>query len=115
MSTTSLLQILPGPFNFLATDPEEVRRLIPDFPRVLPTPRPIFLEDESATPLQGFPLLLSGGLLDLRAALRDLLEAEEAVQVAGLRREGHDVRAHTQAWDRYTTLLCRAVENATIS
>ncbi|HEY4590757.1 MAG TPA: hypothetical protein VIJ61_00020 [Thermoanaerobaculia bacterium] len=115
MSTTSLLQILPGPFNFLSTDPEEVRRLLPDLPRALPMPRPIFLEDESATPIQGFPVLLSAGLLDLRAALRDLLDAEEAVQVAGLRREGHDVKAHTQAWDRYTTLLCRAVENATIS
>ncbi len=115
MSSTSFLQTLPGPFNFLSTDPEEVRRLIPDLQRMLPMPRPIFLEDESATPLQGFPVLLSAGLLDLRAALRDLLDAEEAVQVAGLRREGHDVKAHTQAWDRYTALLCRAVENATIS
>src|SRR3954447_6474080 len=115
MSTTSLLQILPGPFNFLSTDPEEVRRLLPDLPRALPMPRAIFLEDESATPIQGFPVFLSAGLLGLRAALRDLLEAEEAVQVAGLRREGHDVKAHTQSWDRYTTLLCRAVENATIS
>ena len=115
MNTTSLLQILPGPFNFLSPDPEEVRRLIPDLQRVLPMPRPIFLEDESATPLQGFPVLLSAGLLDLRAALRELVDAEEAVQVAGLRREGHDVKAHTQGWDRYTLLLCRAVENATIS
>src|SRR4051794_1551348 len=115
MNTTSLLQILPGPFNFLSPDPDEVRRLIPDLQRVLPMPRPIFLEDESATPLQGFPILLSAGLLDLRAALRELVEAEEAVQVAGLRREGHDVKAHTQGWDRYTALLCRAVENATIS
>ena len=35
--------------------------------------------------------------------------------MAGLRREGHDVRAHTQGWERYVALLCRAVENATIS
>jgi hypothetical protein len=115
MNTTSFLQTLQGPFNFLSPDPEEVRRLMPDLQRVLPMPRPIFLEDESATPLQGFPVLLSAGLLDLRAALRDLVAAEEAVQVAGLRREGHDVKAHTQAWDRYTVLLCRAIENATIS
>src|SRR4051794_1688527 len=112
MNTTSLLQILPGPFNFLSPDPEEVRRLIPDLQRVLPMPRPIFLEDEGATPLQGFPVLLSAGLFDLRAALRELVDAEETVQVAGLRREGHDVKIHTQAWDRYTLLLCRAVENA---
>jgi hypothetical protein len=115
MNTTSFLQMLPGPFNFLSPDPDEVRRLIPDLQRVLPMPRPIFLEDESATPLQGFPVFLSAGLLDLRAALRELVEAEEAMQVAGLKREGHDVKAHTQGWDRYTALLCRAVENATIS
>jgi hypothetical protein len=115
MNPTSLLQMLQGPFNFLSPDPEEARRLLPELLRVLPMPRPIFLEDESATPLQGFPVLLSEGLLDLRAALRGYIEAEESVQVAGLRREGHDVKGHTQAWERYTARLCRAVENATIS
>ena len=115
MNPTSFLQMLQGPFNFLRPDPEEVRRLMPDLQRVLPMPRPIFLEDESATPLQGFPVLLSPGLLGLRAALRDFIDAEEALQVAGLRREGHDVRAHNQAWERYVALLSRAVENATIS
>jgi hypothetical protein len=115
MNPTSLLQMLQGPFNFLSADPEEARRLLPDLLRVLPMPRPIFLEDESATPLQGFPVLLSPGLLDLRAALAGYIEAEETVQVAGLRREGHDVKAHRQAWERYAALLSRAVENATIS
>jgi hypothetical protein len=115
MNPTSFLQNLQGPFNFLSSDPEEARRLMPDLLRVLPTPRPVFLEDESATPLQGFPVLLSPGLLDLRSALREHIEAEEAMQVAGLRREGHDVKAHTQGWERYVALLCRASENATIS
>jgi hypothetical protein len=115
MNPTSFLQMLQGPFNFLSSDPEEGRRLMPDLLRVLPTPRPIFLEDESATPFQGFPVLLSSGLLALRAALREHIETEEAVQVAGLRRAGHDVKGHTQGWERYSTLLCRALENATIS
>ncbi|HEV8582939.1 MAG TPA: hypothetical protein VGX68_28060 [Thermoanaerobaculia bacterium] len=115
MISTSFLQMLQGPFNFLRPDPEEVRRLMPDLQRVLPMPRPIFLEDESATPLQGFPILLSSGMDDLRTALADTITAEEDVQVAGLRRESHDVRAYTQAWDRYGALLARAVENATIS
>ena len=115
MNPTSLLQMLQGPFNFLRPDPEEVRRLMPDLQRTLPAPRPIFLEEESATPLQGFPVLVSDGVRALRAALRDYVEAEESVQLAGFRREGHDVRAHTQAWERYVTLLSRAVENATIS
>jgi hypothetical protein len=115
MNPTSLLQSLQGPFNFLSSDQEETRHLMPDLLRVLPMPRPIFLEDESATPLHGFPVLLSAGLLDLRAALRELIEAEEASQVAGFRREGHDVKAHAQAWERYAALLARAIENATIS
>ena len=115
MNAMSFLQILQGPFNFLRPDADEVRRLMPDLQRVLPMPRPIFLEDESATPLQGFPILLSPGVLGLRAALREYIEAEEAVQVAGLRRESHDVKAHTQAWERYVALLTTAVENATIS
>ncbi|HYX24031.1 MAG TPA: hypothetical protein VFC23_07745 [Thermoanaerobaculia bacterium] len=115
MNPTSLLQMLQGPFNFLRPEPDEIRRLLPDLRRLLPQPRPIFLEDENATPLQGFPISLSRGMLELRAALRGYVLAEEGVQVAGLRREGHDVRAHTQAWERYVALLSRALENATIS
>ncbi|HSG39200.1 MAG TPA: hypothetical protein VLE27_06145, partial [Thermoanaerobaculia bacterium] len=115
MNSTSFLQMLQGPFNFLRTDSEEVRLLMPDLKRVLPMPRPIFLEDESATPLQGFPVLISPGARNLRDALRELIEADEALQVAGLRRESTDPKVLTQAWDRYVALLSRAVENATIS
>src|SRR6185295_14063670 len=115
MNPMSFLQMLQGPFNFLRADPEEVRRLVPDLERELPIPRPIFLEDESATPLQGFPVLLSAGLCELRQALGGCIAAEEAVQVAGLRREAHDVNAYTQGWDRYAGLLSKAIENATIS
>jgi hypothetical protein len=115
MNHTSFLQMLQGPFNFLRPDPDEIRRLLPDLQRLLPMPRPIFLEDENATPMQGFPICLSPGALELRAALRDHIQAEEAVQIAGLKREGHDVKAHTQGWERYSALLTRALENATIS
>jgi hypothetical protein len=115
MNPTSLLQMLQGPFNFLRPDPEELRRVMPDLGRVLPMPRPIFLEDESATPLQGFPILLSPGMRELRDSLAGYIGAEEALQMAGLRRGGHDVKAHTQAWERYIETLSRAVENATIS
>ncbi|HEX4966795.1 MAG TPA: hypothetical protein VF173_38650, partial [Thermoanaerobaculia bacterium] len=115
MNPTSLLQMLPGPFNFLRPDPDEVRRLVPDLQRLLPQPRPIFLEDEMATPLQGFPISLSRGMLELRAALSGYVQAEESVQMAGLKREAHDPRVHAQAWERYVALLSQAVENATIS
>ncbi len=115
MNPMSFLQMLQGPFNFLRPDPDEVRRLLPDLQRLLPMPRPIFLEDENATPMQGFPISLSRGTRELRAALQGYVLAEEAVQVAGLKREAHDVKAHTLAWDRYALLLDRALENATIS
>src|SRR5829696_5497491 len=115
MNPTSLLQWLQGPFNFLRLDPEEIRHVIPDLQRTLPLPRPVFLEDESATPIQGFPILLSEGMESLRAALRQYVEAEEAVQLAVLRRETLDRKVHVQAWDKYLALLSRAVENSTLS
>lgn len=115
MKPTSLLQLLHGPFNFLRQDPEEVRRLFPDHGRTLPAPRAIFLEDESATPLHGFPVLASEGMAALRDALKSYVLAEEAMQTAALRREPQDVKAYGAAWDRYRALLARAVENATIS
>lgn len=115
MNPASLLQILPGPFNFLRPDPEEIRRLMPDFQRVLPIPRLIFLEDESATPFYGFPVLLSPGFRQLRTALAAYLDAEIALQIAGLRREAPDPKGHAQAWERYRALLSRSVDNATMS
>ncbi|HEX6864986.1 MAG TPA: hypothetical protein VF414_19300, partial [Thermoanaerobaculia bacterium] len=96
-------------------EPEEIRHVMPDLQKTLPLPRPVFLEDESATPIQGFPILLSEGMESLRAALRQYVEAEEAVQVAVFRRETLDRRLHAQAWDKYLALLSRAVENSTLS
>lgn len=115
MKPTSLVQLLSGPFNFLRPDPEEVWRLFPDHHRTLPLPRAIFLEDESATPVQGFPILASEGMASLRDALHKYILAEEAMQVAALRREAHDLKAYGAAWERYRALLARAVENVTIS
>ncbi|HEX2643124.1 MAG TPA: hypothetical protein VHU81_09035, partial [Thermoanaerobaculia bacterium] len=117
MNPSSLLQFLPGPFNFLRPDPEEIRRLMPDLQRALPSPGVVFLEDESATPIHGFPVLLSPGLQELRAALKGYLLAEEGVQVALQRRERDlpDRKAYNVAWERYRILLSRAIENATIS
>jgi hypothetical protein len=115
MESTPLLQLLQGPFNFLRPDMEEVRRLVPELHRALPTPRPIFLEDESATPIHGFPILQSAGMESLRKALGQFLLAEETAQVATARRDTFDRKAYAAAWERYSPLLARAVENATIS
>jgi hypothetical protein len=106
---------LQGPFNFLRLDAEEIRRIFPDAQRSLPLPRAIFFEDEGATPVHGFPILVSEGMTALREALRQYVVAEEAIQVAGLKREPQDLKAYGALWERYRVLLSRAVENATIS
>jgi hypothetical protein len=115
MNSSSLLPLLPGPFNFLRRDPEEIGRLMPDLQRALPTPQPVFLEDEGATPLHGFPVLLSEGMLALAAALRQYIHCEEGVQLAIQRRDTYDRKLYNISWERYHALLARAVENATIS
>jgi len=115
MKPTSLVQLLSGPFNFLRPDGEEVRRLFPDHHRTLPLPRAIFLEDESATPAYGFPILASEGMAALRDALHKYILAEEAMQIAALRREPYDLKAYGAVWERYRALVARAVDNVTIS
>jgi hypothetical protein len=115
MNPSSLLSLLPGPFNFLRRDPEEVQRVLPDLRRALPTPQPVFLEDEGATPLSGYALLLSEGMTALSAALRQYIHCEETVQLAIQRRDTYDRKPYNLAWERYRTLLVQAVENATIS
>ncbi len=115
MNAFSFLQLLAGPFNFLRLDGAELRRLVPDFERTLPTPRPIFLEDEGATPIVGFAVAASERMELLRTSLRQFLAAEEAVQISVLSRETLDRKVHTQAWERYRSILTRALENGTIS
>ncbi|HEV7671825.1 MAG TPA: hypothetical protein VGS22_25160 [Thermoanaerobaculia bacterium] len=115
MNALGFLQLLPGPFNFLRIDADELRRLVPDYERTLPIPRPVFLEDERATPVLGFAVAASERMELLRSALRQFLAAEEAVQISVLSREPLDRKIHTQAWDRYRSLLSRALENAIIS
>lgn len=115
MTSTPLLQLLQGPFNFLRPDMEEVRRLVPELERALPMPRPIYLEDEGATPIRGFPILQSAGMDALRKALGQYVLAEETAQLAAARRDTFDRKAYAMAWDRYCVLLAKAVENATIS
>ena len=111
----SLLQVLAGPFNFLRQDEAELRRVLPEIASSLPVPKPLFLEDEGATPIQGFPVLLSEGMEALREALRQYVLAEEAVQRAILRREPPELRLHSLAWERYRELLARALEHAALS
>lgn len=115
MDEHAILPHLRGPFGFLRVVPEEVRTVLAAGGLSLPRPQLIYLEDENATPLRGYPVLLSERLQALREALVQLVIAEEAWQVAIFRRQPTDRRAHAQAWERYRKHLARAVENTTIS
>ena len=105
-------QLLPGPFNFLGRRVEELRRLIPDADQVLPTQLRIYQEDESATPLVGYPVLLTPELAGLDRAFEGYLAQEEEVEYATLQRLAFDSSAFAGAWERYRLLLTRATENA---
>ncbi|HEX6200076.1 MAG TPA: hypothetical protein VF150_07435, partial [Thermoanaerobaculia bacterium] len=115
MSESAILPLLQGPFSFLRPDPEEVRRVAAAGRFTLPRPQPIYLEDEGATPLTGFPVLLSDRLRALRQALIEYVLQEERLQRGIYRREPGDRKAYAQAWETYRALLARAVENSTIS
>lgn len=115
MTIARLSHLLRGPFNFLVPEADELRGLVPETLRTLPMPQRIYLEDETATPLFGFPVLMSEGLEQLRAALDAYVQAEEVVQVGILTRQAVNRRAYNVAWERYATLLGKVVENVTIS
>jgi hypothetical protein len=115
MKNPSLARLLPGPFNFLIDVELELQRLFPPDGPTLPIPGSIFLEDEEATPLVGFPVAVSKGMEELRAALESYIAVEEEVQLAVVQRRSFDHGAYEAAWRRYRPLLVQAVEHATIS
>ncbi|MEM7480366.1 MAG: hypothetical protein AAF481_04270 [Acidobacteriota bacterium] len=115
MTPDDLLELYPGPFNFLRPEAEEIGDLMPDLRTFLPRPQHIFLEDEEATPILGFPVLLSPAMRRLTEALGEFLAAEEKVQVAVYQRRSFDRKVHGAAWERYRALLARVVENVSLS
>lgn len=114
MSTANFLleRLSHGKFNFLRPDPAEVRRVIPSADERLPWPEQIFLEEESASPLVGFPVMRSRGLKVLEGVLGEYLQAEEESQFSARVRESFDTKAHGAKWDRYRGLLAKVLRNA---
>ncbi len=115
MSSAELSQVLRGPFHFLACSDSEFETLFPEWRQQLPTPYPIFAEDEASTLFHGFPLLTTEGVTSLRDALAAYLEAEEGAQVSALRREPFLRTAYNAAWSRYRALLAVAIENSILA
>ena len=115
LSLATLARALRGPFNFLRPDAQEIVRLLPEGASVLPLPQRIYLADEAATPLLGYPILLGPDLVALKETLGAYIRLDEEVQVRIALRQSHDAGAHQGAWEAYRALLARASENVTTS
>lgn len=111
MATSLLEHLSHGNFNFLRPDPEEIRRVLPGADR-LPVPERIYLENETASPLVGFPILMSRALRSVDGALGEYLQAEENAQFLHKRRDSVDTKAYNAKWERYRGMLIRALCNA---
>ncbi len=112
MSSSVLDHLSRGTFSFLLPDPAEIRRVVPQAEELLPEPQLIFLEDEAATPLVGFPILLTRQLRLLDEALAEYLNAEEESQFAYQNRDSFDSRLYSTRWERYRSMLEKITENA---
>ncbi len=113
MSLHRLSRKLRGPFNFLRPRGPEIERLIPDAERILPAPQKVFLDDETATPLEGYPILQSATLSGLAGALERYVEAEEVAEVERTRRAPFDARGLSSLWRDYSQSLAHALGKAT--
>ncbi|MEM1204931.1 MAG: hypothetical protein AAGN66_17000 [Acidobacteriota bacterium] len=115
MPTSVLDHLCRGTFVWLRPDPQEIRRIFGKPEDLLPSPQLIFLEDETATPLVGFPILLSRSDQRLRELVRAYLDDEEEAQVAYHNRSAFDSKRLAARWEAYRQLLSQIVENATVS
>lgn len=115
MSLASIPKQLPGPFVFLDPSSQEVDRLRCVQERALPLARKIFLEDEEATPLNGFPILISSRLMALEKALEEYIVLEERAQHDLAHRRPFDRKKYSEAWQRYSRLLASATEFTVLS
>lgn len=110
MANFLLEHLAHGRFNFL--DPSEIREVVPSADDLLPEPERIYLADEKASPLIGFPVMKSRALRVLEGSLGEYLQAEEESQFAARMRESFDTRAHGAKWDRYRSLLAQVLKSA---
>lgn len=104
-----------GNFSFLRPSAEEVRRILGPAEKTLPEAQPIYLEDETATPLLGFPILVTRGVQNLEEALDEYLELEEEAQFAFINRDTFNSRTFATRWERYRGLLAQVIENVAVS
>lgn len=114
MSVSDLLRLLRLPGSFLLPDENDLSQVIGEGARI-PLPQRIFLENEEATPVLGFPVLLTAGSRALRQALETYILAEQELEIERIRGVATDDRRVDLAWSGYGTLLVEATNNAVSS
>ena len=85
MSASSLLRLLRLPGSFLLAEAADIETITGSGKGELPLPQRIFLEDEDATPVSGFPVLLNESSAGLRRALESYVREESAAELDRVR------------------------------
>lgn len=113
--SNSIVELLSrGKFIFVRPDIREIRDVLPEVDS-LPAPQRIFLDDEEAPPLNGFPVLISKPLKNLETLLFEYLQAEEQAQIAALTRGSFDSRSYGERRQSYFGSLSQVLENTAVA
>src|SRR5262245_3964574 len=104
MTIEALLQGGPG-FLFLHPTQSELQRALVDAGVRLPTPQPIFLESEKATPLSGYLMVETPELERFESALAQAVDASTERLVRQRRGEPAPDDAADLAWRSYLGML----------
>ena len=115
MSASTLLRLLRLPGSFLLAEPQDLAAAVGEGKGNLPLPQRVFLEDEGATPVRGFPVLLNESSAAMRRALEGYVREESAVELDRMRGLKPDRRRAETAWAGYRELLTEATTNAVSS
>ncbi len=98
MRVTKLERLFLTSRTFLLPGPEDFRRFIGEEMGELPFPQRVFLEDEEATPVLGFPVLQTAQTAELRAELESTVRAEMELEAAMAKGEDLGLRRRKAAW-----------------
>lgn len=112
MSVPSLLRLLRLPGSFLLAETQDLAAALGEGRGLLPLPQRVFLEDEGATPVRGFPVLLNDNSAAIRRALEGYVSEESAVELDRMHGLKPDRRRAEAAKARYRDLLAEATTNA---
>lgn len=112
MSVTQLERLFLASRTFLLPGAEDFRLLMGENLGELPFPQRIFLEDEEATPVLGFPVLHTSKTAELRAEFEKAVRAEVEIESAVATGEELSLRQRKAAWEGYRDLLRQAMFNS---